>query len=123
MAPSTLRLITGICELNAKHESGTGYNAVHLLTPETDRTTHYFFTAVRYNVKTTDEKLNLEIQDKIAKMRRFAFLEQDAPVIEAQQRTIDASQTPVDPLTLAIDVGPVRYKQVLQKLIRAEQAN
>ena len=62
---------------------------MHILTPETDRTTHYFFTAVRYNVKTTDEKLNLEIQDKIGKMRRFAFEEQDAPVIEAQQRIID----------------------------------
>ena len=64
---------------------------MHILTPETDRTTHYFFTAVRYNVKTTDGKLNREIQDKISKMRRFAFEEQDAPVIEAQQRIIDAS--------------------------------
>lgn len=121
MAPSTLRLMTGICAPGAKAEAGTGYHAVHILTPETDRTTHYFFTAVRYNVQTTDEKLNLEIQDKIAKMRRFAFEEQDAPVIEAQQRAIDGSQTAVDPLTLAIDVGPVRYKQVLQKLIAAEQ--
>ena len=78
---------------------------------------------MRYNVKTTDEKLNLEIQDKIGKMRRFAFEEQDVPVIEAQQRIIDASTTAVDPLTLAIDVGPVRYKQVLKKLIAAEQAS
>ena len=122
MAPSTLLLRTGICKTDAKPDSGTGYHGVHLLTPETDRTTHYFFTAVRYNVQTTDEALNREIQEKIAKMRRFAFEEQDAPVIEAQQRIIDESQTTVDPLTLAIDVGPVRYKQVLQKLIRAEQA-
>ena len=43
-------------------------------------------------------------------------------MIEAQQRIIDASQTSVDPLILAIDVGPVRYKQVLKKLIAAEQA-
>jgi len=43
-------------------------------------------------------------------------------VIEAQQRIIDAPQTAVDPLTLAIDVGPVRYKRVLNKLIAAEQA-
>ena len=28
----------------------------------------------------------------------------------------------VDPVLLAVDVGPVRYKQILQKLIRAEQA-
>jgi phenylpropionate dioxygenase-like ring-hydroxylating dioxygenase large terminal subunit len=123
MAPSTLKLMTGICEIGAKAETGTGYHAVHILTPESDRTTHYFFTAVRYNVKTTDEKLNREIQDKIAKMRRFAFEEQDAPVIEAQQRIIDNSTTVTDPLTLAIDVGPVRYKQVLKKLIAAEQAS
>jgi phenylpropionate dioxygenase-like ring-hydroxylating dioxygenase large terminal subunit len=123
MAPSTLRLMTGICEKGAKPDTGTGYHAVHLLTPETDRTTHYFFTAVRYNVKTTDENLNRDIQKKIAEMRRFAFQEQDAPVIEAQQRNIDSSQTEVDPLTLAIDVGPVRYKRVLKKLIAAEQAS
>jgi hypothetical protein len=77
---------------------------------------------VRYNVKTTDDALNRDIQDKIAKMRRFAFEEQDAPVIEAQQRAIDEAETAVEPLTLAIDVGPVRYKQVLRKLIAAEQA-
>ena len=56
-------------------------------------------------------------------MRRFAFEEQDAPVIEAQQRTIEGAEQAVDPLTLAIDVGPVRYKQVLKKLIAAEQAS
>ena len=123
MAPSTLRLMTGICPIGAKPETGTGYHAVHILTPETDQTTHYFFTAVRYNVKTTDQALNRDIQDKIGKMRRFAFEEQDAPVIEAQQRLIDAAQTSVDPLTLAIDVGPVRYKQVLKKLIAVEQAS
>jgi vanillate O-demethylase monooxygenase subunit len=54
-------------------------------------------------------------------MRRFAFEEQDAPVIEAQQRAIDNAQSAVDPMILAIDVGPVRYKQVLQRLIGAEQ--
>jgi len=46
----------------------------------------------------------------------------DAPVIEAQQEIIDAAETSVAPIILAIDVGPVRYKKVLQKLIRAEQS-
>jgi vanillate O-demethylase monooxygenase subunit len=122
MAPSTLRLMTGICPVGARPETGTGYHAVHILTPETDRTTHYFFTAVRYNVQTTDESLNRDIQRKIAEMRRFAFQEQDAPVIEAQQAMIDNAQNAVEPLNLAIDVGPVRYKQLLHKLIGQEQA-
>ena len=120
MAPSTLRLMTGICPVGASADAGTGYHAVHLLTPETDRTTHYFFTAVRFNVKTTDEALNRQIQDKISTTRRFAFEEQDAPVIEAQQQIIDAATIPVDPVILAIDVGPVRYKRILQKMIEAE---
>ena len=60
-----------------------------------------------------------EIQNKIATTRRFAFEEQDAPVIEAQQELIEAASTPVDPVILAIDVGPVRYKQILRKLIDA----
>ena len=123
MAPSTLRLVTGICLPGAKPETGTGYHAIHLLTPESDRSTHYFFTAVRFNVMTADDTLNAEIQDKIGKMRRFAFEEQDAPVIEAQQEIIDSATTPIDPLTLAIDVGPVRYKTILQKLIAGELAH
>lgn len=120
MAPSTLRLFVGICEMGKPFESGSGYHAIHMLTPETDRTTHYFFTAVRFGVKTTDDALNREIQAKIAKMRRFAFEEQDAPVIEAQQLVIDDSDIPLDPINLSIDVGPVHYKRVLQKMIAAE---
>jgi vanillate O-demethylase monooxygenase subunit len=121
MPPSTMRLMTGICAIGAVPESGTGYHAIHLLTPETDSTTHYFFTAVRFNVKTPDEALNRQLQDKIGKMRRFAFEEQDAPVIEAQQRIIDNAVTPTDPVLLAIDVGPVRYKRILQKMIESER--
>jgi vanillate O-demethylase monooxygenase subunit len=43
-------------------------------------------------------------------------------VIEAQQEIIDSALTPVDPIILAIDVGPVRYKRILQKMIEREQA-
>jgi hypothetical protein len=42
-------------------------------------------------------------------------------VIEAQQEIIDNATDTVDPVLLAVDVAPVRYKQVLTKLIRAEQ--
>ena len=42
-------------------------------------------------------------------------------MIEAQQVMIDTANNPVDPVILAIDVGPVRYKRILQKLIAGEQ--
>jgi len=120
MAPSTLRLVTGICTMGAPQDSGTGYHAIHLLTPEDERSTHYFFTAVRFGVITTDDSLNRELQDKVATMRRFAFEEQDAPVIEAQQRVIETADRELDPLILAVDVGPVRYKRILNKMRDAE---
>ncbi len=121
MAPSTLRLLTGICTMGADPQTGTGYHAVHLLTPESDRTTLYHFTAVRWGVKTTEDKLNRDLQKKIAEMRRFAFAEQDAPVIEAQQRVIESATAPLDPVVLAVDVGPMRYKRILGKMLEAEQ--
>jgi phenylpropionate dioxygenase-like ring-hydroxylating dioxygenase large terminal subunit len=121
MAPSTMRLVTGICKTGTPIDAGTGYHAIHMLTPENERSTHYFFTAVRFGVMTTDEQLNRDLQEKIAKMRRFAFEEQDAPVIEAQQRIIETANKPLDPVILAIDVGPVRYKRILGKMLEAEQ--
>jgi phenylpropionate dioxygenase-like ring-hydroxylating dioxygenase large terminal subunit len=124
MAPSTLRLVSGVCLPGETNKmNGSGYHAIHLLTPETDRTTHYFFTAVRFGVFSKGDELNREIQEKIAATRRFAFEEQDAPVIEAQQRIIDNAQDAVNPVILAIDVGVVRYKQVLNRMIAAEQAS
>ena len=121
MAPSTLRLLTGVCKMGASPDSGTGYHAIHMLTPESARSTHYFFTAVRWGVMTSEEKLNRDLQTKVAEMRRFAFEEQDAPVIEAQQRNIESAAEPLDPVILAIDVGPVRYKRVLNKMLEAER--
>jgi vanillate O-demethylase oxygenase-like protein len=101
-------------------ESGTGYYGIHFLTPETDRTTRYHFTAVRWNVLTEDSA-NQQIRQKISEMRRFAFAEQDGPVIEAQQIAIDQAGKDLDPLSLSIDVGPMRYKRILQNLIAQEQ--
>jgi phenylpropionate dioxygenase-like ring-hydroxylating dioxygenase large terminal subunit len=121
MAPSTLRLFTGIAPMGADPDTGTGYHAIHLLTPENERSTHYFFTAVRWGVRTPEEDLNRDLQKKVAEMRRFAFEEQDAPVIEAQQRVIEDATEPLDPVILAVDVGCVRYKRVLGKMLDAEQ--
>src|SRR4029079_15546858 len=66
MAPSTLRLVTGVCRRGETPEQGSGYHAVHILTPETDQTTHYFFTAVRFGIFSKGDELNRQIQEKVA---------------------------------------------------------
>jgi vanillate O-demethylase monooxygenase subunit len=119
-APSNLLLRSGVVAPGGEPESGTGYYGIHFLTPETDDTTHYHFTAVRWNIQTKGDDLNREIREKISVTRRFAFAEQDAPVIEAQHARIERASDTFRPVTLSIDVGPIRYKRVLERLIREE---
>lgn len=120
MAPCYLKLHTGICAPGAPKETGTGYHGIHMLTPEDEQSTHYFFTAVRWGVKTDDET-NRQQRDRVGKLRRFAFEEQDAPVIEAQQQVLNKARRNLDPVILSTDVGPVRYKMVLERLLAEEQ--
>jgi len=126
-APGNLLLKTGSCKTGQPQETGTGYLAIHLITPETERSSHYRYTAVRFNVMTEGEALNEQIRQKIRELRTFAFAEQDGPVIEAQQRRLDASGTRLEPVLLAIDVGPQRCKRILDRLIsndrKAESSN
>lgn len=59
---SNLRLEFGASNVGKPKETGTGYFALHFLTPETEKTTHYYYTAARWGVQTGDEK-NREIRD------------------------------------------------------------
>jgi phenylpropionate dioxygenase-like ring-hydroxylating dioxygenase large terminal subunit len=116
-APSNLYLITGGSPTGQPKETGTGYLGIHLLTPETERTTHYRYTAVRWHVVTEGDELNEHLRQKIYQMRSFAFAEQDKPIIEAQQRLMDDATTDIKPALLSIDIGPSRYKRVLDRLL------
>ena len=120
MAPCYLTLHTGICRPGAPKETGTGYHGIHMLTPESEQSTHYFFTAARWNVMTSDDD-NRVLRDKVAKLRRFAFEEQDGPVIEEQQKVLNEATRPLDPMILSVDDGPVRYKRVLERMLAAER--
>jgi vanillate O-demethylase monooxygenase subunit len=115
-APSNMILEFGSSKPGEPKEKGTGYFAIHLLTPETGRSTHYHYTAARWNVLTGDEQ-NAAIRDKIYEMRTFAFGEQDVPVIEAQQACMDQAGATLNPVLLTIDAGPVRYRRVLDRLL------
>ena len=117
---SNLRLEFGASKPGEPKESGTGYFALHFLTPETDRTTHYYYTAARYNVLTDDER-NREIRDLIYKMRTFAFADQDVPVIEAQQVSLDQPDEKPAQTLLSVDTGPLQYQKVLDRLLAEEE--
>lgn len=120
--PGNMLLYTGVCLPGAAPETGTGYYGIHMLTPETPTTTHYHFTAARWNVLTEGDEHNALIREKLSAGRRFAFEDQDAQMIEAQQHAFDEAEEELRPALLAIDVGPVRYKRILRRLISEERA-
>lgn len=115
--PSYLILEFGVSKAGEPKEQGSGYFALHLLTPETERSTHYCYSAARWNVLTEGDDRNDAIRDKIFEMRTFAFKDQDVPVIEAQQRLMDQAREPIKPSLLPIDAGPTRYRRILNKLL------
>jgi phenylpropionate dioxygenase-like ring-hydroxylating dioxygenase large terminal subunit len=116
---SNILLETGMCPTGTERASGTGYYGIHILSPENERSTLYFFTSVRWNPM-TDAALDAGIRDTLTTSRREVFLTQDAPIIEAQQQRIDEAAVPPRPALVSIDAGPVRYSKILDTLIAGE---
>jgi vanillate O-demethylase monooxygenase subunit len=120
--PSNMMNSTGVTEPGADRGAGVGIYGFHLLTPETDTTTHYHFTAVRWNPRSWGEPVDSELRRQISELRRMAFEEQDRVMIAAQHRAkrdpaVDTSR----PILLDIDAGPVRAGRILHEMIRQEQ--
>jgi phenylpropionate dioxygenase-like ring-hydroxylating dioxygenase large terminal subunit len=101
---------------------GAGFYAVHLLTPETETSTHYLFSGVRYNVENA-RLPTPELVAEIGDLRRHIFTSQDGMMIGAQQHVLQRfPELTARPALFSIDAGPSRYKRVLRGLIDAEAA-
>ena len=120
-APGCMLNDAGVTAPGASRSQGTGIFGTHFLTPETDRTTLYHFCAARQNPLPFPAEIADEIRQKLTDLRRLAFAEQDEPMIRAQQKALEAANFELKPTLLQIDAGPVRYKQVLNRLIARER--
>lgn len=109
---------------DGNRENFSGQLGCHILTPETAGTTLYHTAAARQGpVAPGPDESNEERQAfklRIAELRRFAFQEQDDPMLKAQQENIRKHPN-VKPMLLEIDGGPVRCQRILDGLIAAEQ--
>lgn len=91
---------------------------VHIITPETSRTTHYFFATTR-DFAIDDAQFN----ERFAETRSRIFSSEDEPMIHAQQERMgDKDFWELDPVLLRIDEGPVRVRRKLAQMIDAEKA-
>lgn len=118
-APSHLLLDVGVTAPGADRREGTGYFGTHVLTPETATTTHYHTAATRWGLQPGTESDELRV--KVADLRRFAFEEQDEPMIRAQHRTLQAFAADAPrPVLLETDAGVVRWHRVMEQLLAAD---
>ena len=83
------------------------------ITPETDRTTHYFW-AQAYNFK-LDQRW---IVDLVRQQVNTAFSE-DLAIIKAQQRNIDLGDSQT--IDLNQDAGGIAMRRIVERLIAEER--
>ena len=118
-APSIMKLTSAVLPAGADESVAVSNFTAHIMTPETVRTTHYFFAATR-NFRTDDLALN----DRIAATRRRIFAIEDKPMIElVDERMAGHEFWSMKPLLFSIDGASVRARRRLQTLMKAEQAS
>ncbi|WP_343615913.1 aromatic ring-hydroxylating dioxygenase subunit alpha [Novosphingobium sp.] len=117
--PILIRIHTGACDegtgaYDGKREHGFSMRGFHGITPETESTTHYFWSMAT-NVTTGD------IPDLVFEQTARTF-EEDQIVLELQQRRIE--QSPERPIMdIASDVGGRFTRQFIRNLLRNDGAN
>jgi vanillate O-demethylase monooxygenase subunit len=118
-APCNLWLDVGVTECGHPTEEGLSMPAAHLLTPETEMTTHYFWMTAR-NRMVDDENLSRIIQERYD----HAFRYEDEPIIVACQKNMGIPDLEaLDPVYLTGDRAAGRARRVLAELIAAEGAD
>lgn len=119
-APSCLRHEAGVCPPGAQHHDGMTVIGTHLVTPSSKGKSMYHVAAVRIGESAGSD--DAEISAQLSALRKYAFDEQDRPILEAQQRAYDSAGGPdsLRPVMLSIDAAPLRARRVLAKIIGVE---
>ena len=114
-APSTMWLDVGVTPAGAPRSAGITVFGAHILTPETEHSTHYLWSACR------DFKLDDgEVDDAIRLPIEHAFVNEDRPMIEEVQRNMRGrSFEAMKPLIIAADEGAVKARRMLHQHVDA----
>lgn len=115
--PAHMLLRAGFTAAGRPREEGVDVRAVHIMTPESPTTTHYFFGSARYK-----QGASVEFNEQVRAGVIAAFTHQDKPMLEAQQRSIgERDLLSLRPVSLLGDAGGMRVRRALERLLAAEQ--
>jgi phenylpropionate dioxygenase-like ring-hydroxylating dioxygenase large terminal subunit len=118
-APANMMLFSGAVATGRPRDEGVSTPIPHLFTPETETTTHYWFSMCF-------PKAMGEFAEQLAEQQAAAinqpFNDEDLPMLEAQQQMMgDTPFWDLKPVLLIGDAGAIRARRVLDRLIAAEQ--
>lgn len=115
-APSNLYLDLGINAPGKRRSDGIHTPSAHILTPETERTTHYYWCFARQFASHDDA-----VTQGIKAVVNQAFGHEDRPILEAAQRAIDATGITLLNLTVG-DAGSAQVRKRIERLVQQEAA-
>ncbi|OGT79584.1 MAG: hypothetical protein A3H91_09055 [Gammaproteobacteria bacterium RIFCSPLOWO2_02_FULL_61_13] len=119
-APASMLLDVGITPVGGTRRDGWWVYGTDILTPADETTTHYFW-GITYEYGKNDPAVAAAHEKAVQR----AFVQQDKPIIEAQQRALQLrNATDIDEVKsiwLDTDAGPKRARLVLNKLLRDGQ--
>jgi phenylpropionate dioxygenase-like ring-hydroxylating dioxygenase large terminal subunit len=117
-APASMRLSVGVTACGAAKDAGRLLQTTHIMTPETDGVTHYFWAVSR--AWRRDDAI---LHENLQKMFTFAFETQDKPLIEEQQRLLGKAEFwSLKPILLKEDAGAERTRRLLDRMMKKEAA-
>jgi phenylpropionate dioxygenase-like ring-hydroxylating dioxygenase large terminal subunit len=113
---AAVRQVTGIAPVGQPRERGITTLNCHLLTPETEQTTHYFWAICR------DFQMDNAALDEQMKIgATYAFVEQDERMLSAIQEAVGSQDFwGLKPCLIADDIGAVRVRRQMDQLLKAE---
>jgi phenylpropionate dioxygenase-like ring-hydroxylating dioxygenase large terminal subunit len=117
--PGIFRLDNGVTPCGADRDAGVRRCGVHLITPETATSTHYFFAAVR------NYRLDDAAADEASRAwQQTVFEEQDRPMLEAVQGMMGTTDfAALHPVLTAGDQPAMRIRSTMRRLIEREAAH
>jgi len=118
-APSYMYLQADMAIAGTPREQGVLTPQVHLFTPVSQTHTHYFYAAAM--PKSLGEWAAEAVQKNVGGLRQ-PFVDEDKPMVEAQQRAMAGrSFWEMKPVLLDVDAPAVRARRVLEQMLSAEQ--
>lgn len=107
----------GVYPIDQAREQAHVMHVLHLVTPETAGTCHYFWALVR-NFDRDDAQLTETIRQGLS-----ATFDEDKEMLEIQQRQIDKLGGPIPRVAIRLDEAAVRARRLLAQRIDQEQAD